>query len=86
MPSGTIASGGAAQLLVGPNSARNGVWLQNNSDADLRMVEGGAAASATSGMKVPAGGYYETPPNRRAVGSWSVFGATTGQTFEYGEW
>ena len=86
MPSASIAEAGKAQSLGGPDSARNGIWVQNNSDAALRLVEGGAEASASSGVIVPSGGYFETPQSRRAIGSWSVWGANAGQKFEWGVW
>lgn len=86
MPSGTIATGGQPQPLVGPDTYRNGLWVQNNSAADLRIIEGGADAGAASGMLLQAGMYYETAPSRRALGSWSIWGGTTGQVFEYGTW
>ena len=84
MPSGTITEAGKAQTLVGPDSARLGIWVQNNSDADLRLIEGGAEPSNTSGIKVAAGAYYETQPNRRAVGGWKVWGSKAGQAFDWG--
>ena len=86
MPSGTITEAGKAQTLVGPDGSRRGLSLQNNSDADLRLIEGGPDASATSGIRVRAGAYYETPPTRRGVGSWSVWGPNKDQAFEWGTW
>lgn len=86
MPSGTIAEAGKAQVLAAVNGARKGMLVQNNSDGDLRILQGGADASATSGIKIAAGGWYETPVNRYAGGSWSVWGATAGQAFEVTEY
>lgn len=86
MPSATVAEGKKAQLVVGPDGSRDGFWLQNNSAGDLRLLEGGAEAGPKSGMRIAANGYYETPPSRKGIGSWSVYGETTGQEFEWGTW
>lgn len=86
MPAATVSEGGKAQLLVGPDGSRRGLWLQNNSAGDLRLVEGGADAATDSGIRIAANGYYETPPSRRGIGSWSVWGATKDQKFEWGTW
>lgn len=86
MPAATVETGGKAQLLVGVNGARRGLSVQNNSDGPLRIVQGGQDASGTNGISIPAGGYYETPTNRYAGGSWSIWGATAGQSYGWEEW
>ncbi len=86
MPAATVSEGGKAQLLVGVNGARRGLSVQNNSDGPLRIVQGGQDASGSNGVSIPAGGYYETPTNRYAGGSWSIWGATAGQSYGWEEW
>lgn len=86
MPSGTIAEAGKSQPLTAVNGSRRGLSVQNNSDADLRILQGGVDASASNGFRVAAGGYYETPQNRYSGGSWSIWGATAGQAFDLQEW
>lgn len=86
MPAATVETGGKAQLLVGVNGARRGLSVQNNSDGPLRIVQGGQDASGSNGVSIPAGGYYETPTNRYAGGSWSIWGATAGQSYGWEEW
>lgn len=86
MPTGTIADAGKAQVLVSPTVARKGLSVQNNSDGDLRLLQGGQDASSTMGIRISAGAYYETPVNRFSAGSWSIWGATAGQAFGWEEW
>lgn len=85
MPTGTITTGGQAQPLFPEMSARRGFLLQNNSAEDLRVSVGGVA-SPTSGIKIPSGAYYESPPGSRPVGAVTIFGATTGSSFDYDAW
>lgn len=88
MPEGTIAEGGKAQLLVGPDVSRRGLSLQNNSSGDLRLgvVTGPDEPSSTIGIKIAPGAYYEVTAGRYAGGSWKLWGATTGQAFGWEVW
>lgn len=85
--SGTIAVGGTQQTLAAANSSRRGLWVQNNSNGDLRINSTGNA-SATVGLVLPGGqnALYEYPTNGVPVTAISIWGATTGQAFEAREW
>lgn len=84
--SGTVTSGGTAQVLMAANPGRRGFWFQNVSAGDLWINEIGTAAAAKPSFKVPAGSLYENPPNGVPAGAISVFGATTAQAFSAREW
>lgn len=86
MANGTIAEAGKAQSLAPVNISRRGLSVQNNSDGPLRIIQGGQDASGSNGISIAAGGYYETPLNRYAGGSWSIWGATAGQSYGWEEW
>lgn len=79
-----IVSGGNNQLLPGADGITDGVWLLNRSAGELRLVHGGVLSDPMNGVPIQAGTYYETPPPCTYVGPWSVWGATTGQVFEWG--
>lgn len=83
--SGSITTGGTAQNAAAANSVRRGMWVQNTSGADMRVSASGAA-SATDGILVAPGQILNYPPNGVPVTAISVWGATTGQTFEAAEW
>lgn len=82
--SGTITAGGTAQALMAANTAREGLWLQNQSAGDLWVSEVGTAAATQPSIRIPAG-FYWRPPSVTA-GAYSIFGATTGQAFAAREW
>lgn len=75
--SGSVTTGGTAQILAAANTTRQGLTIQNTSTGDLRITENGTTATATTG--------YKLLPNASASvstrNSISVFGATTGQTW-----
>lgn len=83
--SGTVTSGGVAQVLMAANDARRGWRLQNTSDTDLWWSDVGTAAAGGSSHKLGAGDMYveDTVVTTAAI---SVFGATTGKTFAAREW
>jgi hypothetical protein len=78
--SGTITTGGTAQVAMAANSTRKGVIVQNTSTGDLRISTTGTASS-TAGIKLVAGAYWESPPGMVPSGAISIWGATTGQAF-----
>ena len=78
--SGSITTGGTAQALAASNSSRRGLTLQNTSTGELRVSPWGTASS-TAGYKVEAGALLVLDVPHCGVGSVSVWGATTGQTF-----
>lgn len=75
----TITTGGAAQTLFAANTARRGIVFQNQSAGDLYI--GNPATQNQGSLKIPSGGYYETPPNFSGTALIQVIGATTGQAF-----
>lgn len=83
--SGTITSGGVAQTIAAANASRHGFLIQNNSTGDLWLNTITAVASQPS-IWLPAGSYFEFPPNGVPLTLISLYGATTGQAFTAKEW
>lgn len=77
--SGSIANGGAAQVVAAANAARVALDLQNISAGDLWVSENGSPAviGAAGSYKVPAGGTFSASTSR----SISIIGATTAQAW-----
>lgn len=84
--SGTITTGGVAQVLMALNSQRRGYWFQNVSAGDLWISAVGAAAAAQPSMKIPPNALFEVNPGTVPTGELSVFGATSAQAFSAREW
>ena len=84
--SGTITSGGAAQVLAAANAARTGFLIQNVSVGDLWINSLTTAVAAQPSIWLPAGSYYEYPSTGVPLTAISIFGATTGQAFAAREW
>lgn len=80
----TITTGGTAQPLFAARFDRGAFYVQNNSAGDLRIQFDGSAA-VNSGIKLAPGSLYESPPGVGASGTVSIWGATTGQEFQYGD-
>lgn len=83
--SSTIATGGVAQQLLPAWNGRRGFFIQNNSTASITIAREGTATAAGP-ITVPAGQLFSTPPGMPCGGPISIFGATTGQAFGYGDW
>lgn len=79
--SGTITTGGTAQVAIAENSKRIGFWIQNVSAGDLYVNDVGTAAATGSSVKIAAGSIYESPAMGCVTGDISIFGATTAQAF-----
>lgn len=79
--SGTITTGGTAQVLMAANAARTGFWVQNNSSSDLWINSLGTAAAGGSSLRLRPGDLYETPAFAVPATAISIYGATTGQVF-----
>ncbi|GEM_PF-5675776 len=75
--SGSVTTGGTAQLIANTNANRRGLTFQNTSDTEMRITENGSAATATNGYQVAPGGRISISTNRAI----SMFCATTGKTF-----
>lgn len=85
---GSIAAGGTAQNVYAKERApKNGFEFQNTSDTDMYLAWD-KDASATNGIRVPAGGMYYRPGQDQCLpeGRMSVFCATTGKTFVCNLW
>jgi hypothetical protein len=84
--SGTITTGGVAQVLAALNTARRGYRVVNLSAGDLWINDKGATAAASQpSFKLIAGAAYESPAFGCPTNAISIFGATTGQAFESAE-
>lgn len=79
--SGTIAVGGATQVLFAANNKRMGLFVQNISAGDLWINDLGAAAAAQPSIKIPAGATFQTPLNWSPRTAISIWGATLAQAF-----
>jgi hypothetical protein len=84
--SGTITSGGTAQVLAEANSDREGWFLQNHSVESLWVSDVGTAAASQPSIEIKAGVAYETPYGGSSGAELSIFGATTGSAFTAREW
>ena len=84
--SGTITSGGNAQVLMAANTQRRGCVVQNVSSGDLWISELTTAVAAQPSIKVPAGAEYTCSVNGIPTGALSIIGATTSQAFAAREW
>jgi hypothetical protein len=85
--SGTVATGGAAQMLFGGIVPDNGFLVQNNSAAALWISDVGTASSGGASIQIAAdGGIFVTPSGYKPAGAVSVYGATTGQAFAARRW
>lgn len=84
--SGTVASGGAAQVLAPAQPARRGFFVQNLSSGDLWISSIGTALADQPALRIAPGQLYEAPAHGVPGSAISVFGATTGQSFAAREW
>lgn len=84
--SGTMTTGGTAQVLAAANTARRGYRVMNLSSSDLWLNDKGATAAAGQpSIKVVPGAVYESPAFGASTAAISIFGATTGQSYEAAE-
>jgi hypothetical protein len=85
--SGTITTGGTAQILMSANPIRRGFDIQNNSAGDLAInVTNGTASLTANSIIIPTGSLYESPLSGCTNYAISIIGATTGQVFFASEW
>jgi len=83
--SGTVTTGGTAQVLMAANAARRGFFVQNNSTGNL-TINGLGTATTTAGMILAPGQLYEAPATGVPLTAISILGATTGQRFDAREY
>lgn len=80
--SGSITTGGTAQVLMAANASRRAWSIQNTSTVDLWVNEIGATAVlAPPSIWLQPGAYYESQASYCSPSAISIIGATTGQTF-----
>jgi hypothetical protein len=77
--SGTIITGGTAQVLLAANANRKGIEFFNNSVGSIWLNVVGTATAGGGSIEVRGGGYWSPPVV--PVTAISVIGATTGQAF-----
>ena len=84
--SGSIAAGGVAQQVAAASASRRGFLVQNLSTGDLWVSTIGVAVAAAGSLRIPIGGYFESPAGMAVTGAISIFGSTAGQSFTAREW
>lgn len=84
--SGTVVTGGTAQLLFAGVVPSNGYLVANNSSEALYVSDVGAASSGGASIPIPAGAVFMTPSGYNPAGAVSLWGSTAGQTFAARRW
>jgi hypothetical protein len=77
--SGTITTGGVAQVLAAANASRVYLFVQNTSAGTLYLSFTGTASAST--LQLAPGASYENPAHFCPTGAVSIYGATTAQAF-----
>jgi hypothetical protein len=77
--SGTITTGGSAQVLAAAHATRRWLFIQNTSTGILYFSFTGTAS--LSSVQLAPGACYENPSHFCPVGAISIYGATTAQAF-----
>ena len=77
--SGSIKTGGEAQVAMEALSTRKGIEFFNNSVGSIWLNVVGTATAGGGSIEVRSGGYYAPPVC--PVTAISIIGATTGQEF-----
>jgi hypothetical protein len=86
--SGTIATGGTAQMLFSSVIPTNGFMVQNNHPtATIWVSDVGAASAGGSSVQLgPASAVWATPSGYKPAEAVSIFSATTGASFMARRW
>lgn len=84
--SGTLLTGGAAQILFAGVVPVNGYLVANNSSAPLYISDVGPANATGTSIPVAPGTVYTTPSGYRPAGAISLYGNATGQAFAARRW
>lgn len=79
--SGTITTGGTAQILAAARSTRRGWWLRNNSTTSLYVSDITTAIIGAASLEIKVGELYESAYGGCSSSALSIIGATTGQSF-----
>ena len=83
--SGTITTGGTAQVVLPAWTGRHGCMVQNQSAGSLWVSETATAVAGPPSILVPAGQQFlcMSPASGQA---YSIIGATTAQAFAARQW
>jgi len=83
--SGTITTGGAAQVVLPAWSGRKGCVIQNQSAGSLWVSETATAVAGPPSILIPSGQQFlcMSPASGQA---YSIIGATTAQAFAARQW
>jgi len=83
--SGTITTGGTAQVVLPAWTGRHGCVIQNQSAGSLWVSETAAAVAGPPSILIPAGQQFlcMSPASGQA---YSIIGATTAQAFAARQW
>ena len=83
--SGTITTGGTAQVVIPAWSGRHGCMIQNQSAGSLWVSETATAIAGPPSILIPAGQQFlcMSPASGQV---YSIIGATTAQAFAAREW
>jgi len=84
--SGTVVTGGTAQLLFAGVVPSNGYLVANNSSETLYVSDVGVASPGGASIPVAAGAVFMTPSGYNPAGAVSLWGSTTGQAFAARSW
>ena len=79
--------GTSATTLMPANAARRGIAIQNQSaSADCYISGQGAASADWHSLKIPGGGYYETPNTHSGTGAISIVCTAASTPVHAREW
>jgi hypothetical protein len=84
--SGTVVTGGMAQLLFAGVVPVNGFLVANNSSAALYVSDVGSASAGGGSIPIAPGAVFTTPSGYKPAGSVSLFASSTGQSFAARRW
>ncbi len=84
--SGTVVTGGTAQMLFAGVVPVNGYLVANNSSATLYVSDVGIANVGGASIPIAAGAVFMTPSGYKPAGAVSLYGAATGQGLAARRW
>jgi hypothetical protein len=84
--SGTVVTGGMAQLLFAGVVPVNGFLVANNSSATLYLSDVGSASAGAESIPITPGAVFITPCDYKPAGPISLYAGSTGQSFAARRW
>jgi hypothetical protein len=84
--SGTVATGGTAQVLFAGAVPANGYLVANNSSQTLYVSDVGTATSGGASIPILPGAIFMTPSGYNPAGAVSLWGSATGQAYAARRW